>query len=60
MSERTFVARERELAQLQGFLDSVLADHTQCPAGGQVCFVVGEAGSGTSGNYTTFGNILHE
>jgi Cdc6-like AAA superfamily ATPase len=35
-----FVARERELAQLQTFLDHALAGH------GQVCFVTGEAGAG--------------
>jgi DNA-binding SARP family transcriptional activator len=36
----TFVARERELAQLNGFLDRVLAGQ------GRVVFVTGEAGSG--------------
>ncbi|MFQ5855111.1 MAG: ATP-binding protein [Anaerolineae bacterium] len=35
-----FVARERELAQLQAFLDKTLAGQ------GQVCFVTGEAGAG--------------
>lgn len=40
MAEQPFVARERELAQLQTFLDSTLAGH------GQVCFVTGEAGAG--------------
>jgi DNA-binding SARP family transcriptional activator/predicted ATPase len=35
-----FVARERELSRLRGFLDQVLAGQ------GQVAFVVGEAGSG--------------
>ena len=40
MSEQVFVARERELAQLQSFLDQALAGH------GQVCFVTGEAGAG--------------
>ncbi|MFQ5873723.1 MAG: ATP-binding protein [Dehalococcoidia bacterium] len=40
MAEQVFVARERELAQLQTFLDRALAGH------GAVCFVTGEAGSG--------------
>jgi DNA-binding SARP family transcriptional activator/predicted ATPase len=35
-----FVARERELSRLHGFLEQVLAGH------GQVAFVAGEAGSG--------------
>ncbi len=40
MTEQAFVARERELSQLQTFLDRALAGQ------GQVCFVIGEAGSG--------------
>jgi predicted ATPase len=40
MTEQVFVARERELAQLETFLDRALAGH------GQVCFVTGEAGAG--------------
>ncbi len=43
-----FVARERELAQLTDFLDTALAGH------GQVCFVVGEAGSGKTALVTEF------
>jgi predicted ATPase len=35
-----FVARERELAQLEGYLDAALAGH------GQVVFVIGDPGSG--------------
>ena len=37
-----FVARERELSQLEGFLDLALAGH------GRVAFVTGEAGSGSN------------
>jgi predicted ATPase len=40
MEKDVFVGRERELAQLNAYLDRALAGH------GQVCFVVGEAGSG--------------
>ncbi len=40
MADQVFVARERELAQLQTFLERALAGH------GQVCFVTGEAGAG--------------
>ena len=40
MPDQVFVARERELAQLQPYLDRALAGQ------GQVCFVTGEAGSG--------------
>ena len=40
MAEQVFVARERELAQLQTFLDRTLAGQ------GQVAFVTGEAGCG--------------
>jgi ABC-type oligopeptide transport system substrate-binding subunit len=40
MTEAVFVARERELAQLQTFLDRALAGQ------GQVCMVTGEAGAG--------------
>ncbi|MFQ5595200.1 MAG: AAA family ATPase, partial [Anaerolineae bacterium] len=43
-----FVARERELAQLQSFLDRVLAGQSQ------VCFVTGEAGSGKTALATEF------
>jgi adenylate cyclase len=40
MTPALFVARERELQALHGYLDRTLAGQ------GQVCFVVGEAGSG--------------
>ena len=43
-----FVARERELAQLNEFLDRALAGQ------GQVCFVTGEAGSGKTALVTEF------
>ncbi len=43
-----FVARERELGQLDGFLDRALAGQ------GQVCFVTGEAGSGKTSLVTEF------
>ncbi|HSR33779.1 MAG TPA: AAA family ATPase, partial [Anaerolineae bacterium] len=48
MTERVFVARKRELAQLQRFFDSAFSGH------GQVCFVVGEAGSGKTALITEF------
>jgi predicted ATPase len=40
MSEQVFVGRERELAELKGYLDKALTGQ------GQVCFVTGQAGSG--------------
>lgn len=43
MEKQAFVGRERELAQLNAYLDRALAGH------GRVCFVVGEAGSGKTG-----------
>jgi len=43
-----FVARKRELAQLNGFLDNALAGH------GQVCFATGEAGAGKTALVTEF------
>jgi len=43
-----FVARQRELAQLNEFLDTALAGQ------GQVCFVTGEAGSGKTALVTEF------
>ena len=43
-----FVARERELAQVQTFLDRTLAGQ------GQVCFVIGEAGAGKTALVTEF------
>ncbi|RMD62475.1 ATP-binding protein [Candidatus Parcubacteria bacterium] len=50
MTQQVFVARERELSQLQSFLDGALAGHPPASPlqGGQrgVCFVTGEAGAG--------------
>ena len=40
MEEQVFVGRERELEELNGYLDRALAGH------GQVCFVTGQAGTG--------------
>jgi adenylate cyclase len=48
MAEQVFVARERELSQLQMFLDRALA------GAGQVCFVTGEAGAGKTALVTEF------
>ena len=48
MSDRVFVARQRELSQLQRFLDRALAGQ------GQVAFVTGEAGSGKTALVTEF------
>ena len=48
MGRQVFVARERELGQLDGFLNRALA----CQ--GQVCFVTGEAGSGKTALVTEF------
>lgn len=48
IEKRNFVARERELAQLAGFLERALA------AQGSVCFVTGEAGSGKTTLVTEF------
>ncbi|MFQ5859751.1 MAG: ATP-binding protein [Anaerolineae bacterium] len=48
MHKQIFVARERELGQLQQFLDTALAGH------GQVCFVTGEAGAGKTALVTEF------
>ena len=45
MSKQVFVARERELGQLNEFLDRTLAGQ------GQVCFVTGEAGAGMSADF---------
>jgi ABC-type oligopeptide transport system substrate-binding subunit len=54
MTERVFVARERELAGLQRFLDSALSGH------GQVCFVAGEAGGGKTALATEFARRAEE
>jgi predicted ATPase len=48
MEKQVFVARDRELAQLDGFLQRALA------AQGLVCFVSGEAGSGKTALLTEF------
>jgi len=48
MAESVLVARERELASLTDFLDRALAGQ------GQVCFVIGEAGSGKTTLATAF------
>ncbi len=48
MTKQVFAARQRELAQLQTFLDRALAGH------GQVCFVTGEAGAGKTALVTEF------
>ncbi len=48
MEKHVFVARERELGQLDDFLDRALAGQ------GQVCFVTGEAGSGKTFLVTEF------
>jgi predicted ATPase/DNA-binding XRE family transcriptional regulator len=45
IQEAVFVAREQELAQLDGFLDLALPNQPLGP-GGRVVFVTGEAGSG--------------
>ena len=55
MAERqVFVARERELSQLDAFLKLALAGQ------GQVCFVTGEAGSGKTALVTEFGRRAQE
>ncbi|MFQ5855112.1 MAG: tetratricopeptide repeat protein [Anaerolineae bacterium] len=48
MTEQVFVARERELTQLNTFLDRALAGQ------GQICFVTGEAGAGKTALVTEF------
>jgi predicted ATPase len=48
MAEQAFVAREKELAQLNAFLGRALAGHCQ------VCFVTGEAGAGKTALVTEF------
>jgi adenylate cyclase len=54
MESAVFVARERELEQLDGFLDKALAGQ------GQVCFVTGEAGSGKTALVTEFARRAQE
>lgn len=49
MPEQVFVARERELSQLQAFLDRTLTGQGQASSRGSargICFVTGEAGAG--------------
>ncbi|MFQ5593938.1 MAG: AAA family ATPase [Anaerolineae bacterium] len=48
MVDQVFVARERELAQLNGFLEKALSGQ------GQICFVTGEAGAGKTALVTEF------
>jgi len=54
MEKKIFVARERELAQLDGFLKRAL------DAQGSVCFVTGEAGSGKTTLVTEFARRAQE
>ena len=54
MAEPVFVARERELSQLEVFLDRALAGQ------GQVCFVTGEAGAGKTALITEFARRAQE
>ena len=57
MPTSVFVARERELSQLQTFLDRALAGHGQASSRGSargVCFVTGEAGAGKTALVTEF------
>jgi len=54
MERQAFVARRRELEQLDGFLSRSLAGQ------GQVCFVTGEAGSGKTALVTEFARRAQE
>jgi tetratricopeptide (TPR) repeat protein len=54
MEKQIFVARERELVQLDGFLKRALASQ------GLVCFVAGEAGSGKTALVTEFARRAQE
>jgi tetratricopeptide (TPR) repeat protein len=54
MEKQVFVARERELGQLDSFLNRALAGQ------GQVCFVIGEAGSGKTALITEFARRVQE
>jgi adenylate cyclase len=54
MERQVFVARDRELGQLDAFLDRALAGQ------GTVCFVTGEAGSGKTALVTEFARRAQE
>jgi ABC-type dipeptide/oligopeptide/nickel transport system ATPase component len=54
MADPAFVAREQELGQLWQFLDRTLGSQ------GQVCFVIGEAGSGKTALVTEFAGRVQE
>ncbi|MFQ5592999.1 MAG: tetratricopeptide repeat protein [Anaerolineae bacterium] len=54
MTKQIFVRRERELTQLQTFLDRALAGQ------GQVCFVTGEAGTGKTALVTEFARCVQD
>jgi adenylate cyclase len=54
MAGPVFVARERELGQLDGFLDRALSGR------GTVCFVTGEAGSGKTALVTEFARRVQQ
>jgi predicted ATPase len=54
METQVFVARERELGQLLGYLQRALAGQ------GSVCFVVGEAGSGKTALVAEFARHAQE
>ena len=54
LEKQVFVARERELAQLNNLLQGVLATH------GSVCFVTGEAGSGKTALVNEFARCALE
>ena len=54
MERQIFVARERELELLNGFLKRALGGQ------GQVCFVTGEAGSGKTALVTEFARRVQE
>jgi adenylate cyclase len=54
MEKQIFVARERELVKLDGFLKQALADQ------GLVCFVTGEAGTGKTALVTEFARRAQE
>ncbi|RPI54172.1 MAG: ATP-binding protein, partial [Chloroflexi bacterium] len=54
MEKQVFVARERELAQLDGLLQRALAGQ------GLVCFLTGEAGSGKTALVTEFARRAQE